>query len=159
MSVYRFEIDCSKEGVTGHNMTGQLIDTLKPYLYRIDAEGSNDNIDISADDPKEANFKLIEMNDVRMVKPEQKKMYDGTLDESYDDTQVTIYFRAVVEFNLEFEPDSEYGGNFFKNIFEEAEWIIKVSSNNIGLETSDGIKDNDSFDGGCFFVKKKKKSV
>jgi len=147
MSSYNFEIDCSKEGVTGHNMTGQPIDTLKPYLYRIDAKGKNDNIDISAEDPIEANFKLIEMNDVRMVKPEQEKMHDGTLDRGYDDTQVTIYFKAVVEFNLEFDPEDKYGGKFFKNVFEEAEWIIQVSSDNIGFESSDGIKDNDSFDG------------
>ena len=159
MKTYKFEIDCTEEGVTGHNMTGQPIDSLKPYLYRIDAEGKNDNISISAEDPIDANFKLIEMSDVRMVKPEQKKMHDGTLDESYDDTQVTIYFKALVEFNLEFEPDSEYGGNFFKTLLEEVKWTIQVSSDTIGFETSDGIKENDGFDGVWGNVSIKLKSV
>ena len=129
----RYVIDCTEQGPTGENMTGQPLESLTPYLWRIDFEGNSESESIHADDPSEANFKVVEMTDVRV--------------EPFDRDAITIFFKAVVEFDLEFDPDNEYGGKFFKRILDEAGWKIKVSSNTVGLETKDGTRDNDSFDG------------
>ena len=135
MATLKFEIDCTENGPTGHNMTEQPLDSLKPYLYRLDVKGKSEDVSIEADDPIDANFQVTEMTDVRMVQAED------------DETQVTIFFKAVVEFNLDFDPDDEYGGKYFERLLEEAEWAVYVSSDTMGLETSDGSKDNFSFDG------------
>lgn len=129
----RYLIDCTEKGPTGENMTGQPLESLTPYLWRIDFEGDSDSESIHADDPADANFKVVEMTDVRV--------------EQIDRDNITIFFKAVVEFDLEFDPESEFGGGFFKRILDEAGWKIKVSSNTVGLETPDGVRDNDSFDG------------
>jgi hypothetical protein len=138
MSTLRFEIDCTENGPTGHNMTGEPLSSLKPYLYGISIKGSNDTADMNAEETEDANFNVIEMTDVRLVQQE---------DDITDDPAVTIYFRAIIEFNLEFDPDSDYGGRFYKRILDEANWIIEVSSDTMGLQTSDGNMDDDSFDG------------
>ena len=139
MNTLRFEIDCTENGPTGHNMTGEPLSSLKPYLYGISIRGSNEgDADINANDTADANFNVIEMTDVRLVQHE---------DDIRDNPAVTIYFRAIIEFNLEFDPDSDYGGEYYKRILEDVNWIIEVSSDTIGLQTSDGNMDNDSFDG------------
>jgi len=60
---------------------------------------------------------------------------------------VKVYFKAVVEFNLDFDPDDEYGGKFFNKILEEAKWSVDISADTIGFETSEGKRDDDSADG------------
>tara|TARA_A100001011_G_scaffold377535_1_gene441300 strand:+ start:551 stop:994 length:444 start_codon:yes stop_codon:yes gene_type:complete len=135
MATLKFEIDCTKNGPKGHNMTEQPLDSLKPYLWRIDIKGTSEDVSMEARDPAGANFRLVDMTDVRMVQAED------------DETQITIFFKAVIEFNLDFDPDDEYGGKYFEKLLQEAGWSVYISSDTIGLETSDGSKDNDSFDG------------
>ena len=62
-------------------MTEQPLDSLKPYLYRLDVKGKSEDVSIEADDPIDANFQVTEMTDVRMVQAED------------DETQVTIFLR------------------------------------------------------------------
>ncbi len=135
MKNFRFEIDCTKNGLTGTNNTGESLSSLKPYLYGIDITGQNDII--GTDDPEDANFQVTEMTDVRLVEDE----------DDFGNPAVTIFFKAVIEFNLEFESDYGYGGGHYKKLLEENNWTVKLSSDTMGLQTSDGKMDDDSFDG------------
>lgn len=54
---------------------------------------------------------------------------------------------TVVEFNLDFEPDDDYGCKYYEKLLNEAEWSAHISADTIGFETSDGIRDDDSADG------------
>ena len=139
MAKQKFLIDCSEVGVTGYNTTEQPADSLKPYLYRIDIEGENDNASLGVDDPSEANFNVVEMTDVRMDV------------DDVDGDQITIFFKAIIEFDLDFkldwDYDDEYSGKFFESLLNETAYSIFVSSNTMGLETADGERDNSSFDG------------
>ena len=129
------ELDCTKDGPIGANLSEEPIEKVKPYLHRLDFDGKEDSLSISADDPVEANFKVINMTDIQLTP------VPG------DEKHFKLLFKATVEFNLDFEPDDEYGGKFFKKVIDETDWTTTVSSNIIGLEKSDGTKDNEFFDG------------
>ena len=148
MGNLRFEIDCTENGPTGSNMTGKPLSSLKPYLYRIEIKGPNDNISIDADEPIDANFRVIQMTDVRLV-PEKHESGENkqSIQAGSSEGDMTIFFKAIIEFNLDFEPDSDYGGEFFKSVLEETNWSVEISSSTMGLQTGDGKMDNNSFDG------------
>ena len=133
MAPKRYIIDCTKKGPVGCNLTEQPLDNLKPYLWRLDFEGDGENVSIDASDPPEAGFKVINMTDVKF--------------EDFDRENTTIFFKATVEFDLDFDPNEKYGGKYYEKIISEANSMVHVSSDTMGLETSDGVRDNDSFDG------------
>ena len=60
------ELDCTKDGPIGANLSEEPIEKVKPYLHRLDFDGVEDSLSISADDPVEAN-KVINMTDIQLT--------------------------------------------------------------------------------------------
>ena len=145
MALSKYEIDCTQEGIKGYNTTDHPTDKLQPYLYRIDVNGNDFDASLGVDDPAEAKFNVVEMTDVRV------EIAD------YDDTEATVFFKAIVEFDLDYvqdwDDDDESSGKFVTGLLEEAGWTVHVSSNTLGFETPDGEKDNFAFDGTLNSVK------
>lgn len=148
MGLIKVELDCTKNGIKGTNGTGEPNEKVNPYIYQLVFEGANNTVNINSDDTPDANFKVTSISDIKIVTDEE--LLSRWKEGDPEVIEVTLFFKATIEFNLDYDLDSDWGGAQHKKVIEETNWTTSVSANTVGLEKSDGSRDDMMSFGGFY---------